>query len=600
MTKRRDGFRRYVPLSSSLLAALMAIFVLPSALNVPQSNPTQTLEFAPVPPEDDAPPPPDAGNVESLSLGTSSNLIGDAAGGDGAGAPLPDAPPPPGVGAVPVTKRCVGEPPRQTEDPMSPPCVAHFEGDNGGATYHGVDADEIRIVFIWDSRFCDQPGNEVSCCPESEYVDLDREPRSDDCFTIQILHALLRHFNERYQTYGRHVHGWIWFNEALVNDEARSPEQVRAAALANIHEIDPFAGLNYQRGFADAWTETIADADRVVISPLQAREAEFYRRYPGRVWSYSPSLDEQARTYAAQVCRQIVPFPVSFSGNPPHQGQPRMLGLLKAEDPNKPSHTTFAAIAKREIEACGGEFAEERSYPAAGRSDGFRNEQNNATHAPGNMAAFQQAGVTTVVWAQAYETTHSRAGAQIGYRPEWIIAGDNQGEGYNTGQLQDQSSFDGHAWVITTQPQDPPMEQRPCYLAAQEGDANVSTAYLRYNCAIHTYYRDLRLLFTGIQVAGPRLTPESMDRGFHAIPAYRSADPSIPACYFAPGDYTCIKDAAAWYWDADGNAADGSSGCWRASVGGQRHTAETWPQADVLTLATSSDPCSRFVGPLNS
>ena len=35
------------------VALLLAAFVLPSSLNVPQSNPSTTLEFAPVPPEDE-------------------------------------------------------------------------------------------------------------------------------------------------------------------------------------------------------------------------------------------------------------------------------------------------------------------------------------------------------------------------------------------------------------------------------------------------------------------------------------------------------------------------------------------------------------------
>jgi len=107
------------PVVSGMLAIVLALFVLPSALNVPQSNPTQTLEFAPIPPQDDQPPPPEPGNVETLSLGTSSTApAGDADGGAGPG--LPPPPVPDGVGARPVTKRCVGNPPRQTEDPMSP------------------------------------------------------------------------------------------------------------------------------------------------------------------------------------------------------------------------------------------------------------------------------------------------------------------------------------------------------------------------------------------------------------------------------------------------------------------------------------------------
>src|SRR5918992_4371665 len=74
--------RKYPPLVSILVALLLAIAVLPSALNLPQTNPTQTLEYAPVPPEDDDVPPP-AGNLSSLGLGTSSGVTEDALGGTG-------------------------------------------------------------------------------------------------------------------------------------------------------------------------------------------------------------------------------------------------------------------------------------------------------------------------------------------------------------------------------------------------------------------------------------------------------------------------------------------------------------------------------------
>src|SRR5438270_4484283 len=47
---------------------------------------------------------------------------------------------------VPLTRPCVGDPPRQIEDPQAPPCVNYWKGDNGGATSYGVTRDEIRIA----------------------------------------------------------------------------------------------------------------------------------------------------------------------------------------------------------------------------------------------------------------------------------------------------------------------------------------------------------------------------------------------------------------------------------------------------------------------
>src|SRR5205807_1613108 len=80
--------------------------------------------------------------------------------GGGRARPAPavaqDLPPPPPAAALPPaiktpsTKGCVGKPPRQTEDPLAPPCVASFSGDNFGATYQGVSKDEISVLFYFD------------------------------------------------------------------------------------------------------------------------------------------------------------------------------------------------------------------------------------------------------------------------------------------------------------------------------------------------------------------------------------------------------------------------------------------------------------------
>ena len=55
-----------------------------AALNLPQSNPTETLEYAPVPPDSNA-KPNENGNESALGLGSSSGIKGSGASGAGAG-----------------------------------------------------------------------------------------------------------------------------------------------------------------------------------------------------------------------------------------------------------------------------------------------------------------------------------------------------------------------------------------------------------------------------------------------------------------------------------------------------------------------------------
>src|SRR4051812_7384113 len=70
-----DWTSRYPPLLTMLVALMLALFVPPSGLPLPQPTPSQTLEYAPFPPSDDANPP--AGNVATLGLGSSSSVAGD-------------------------------------------------------------------------------------------------------------------------------------------------------------------------------------------------------------------------------------------------------------------------------------------------------------------------------------------------------------------------------------------------------------------------------------------------------------------------------------------------------------------------------------------
>lgn len=109
--------------------------------------------------------------------------------------------------------------------------------------------------------------------------------------------------------------------------------------------------------------------------------------------------------------------------------------------------------------------------------------------------------------------------------------------------------------------------------------------------AVYNLYDNLRMLFWGIQAAGPRLTVQNVDKGLHAIPPRGSPDPYKPAVYFAPGNYTFVKDATAIWWDPAGRAPGDGVGCWRLSQGGARRRAGEWPVGDGDLFDLASSPC---------
>ncbi|HEX9890347.1 MAG TPA: hypothetical protein VGA69_12760, partial [Nitriliruptorales bacterium] len=542
-------------------------------------------------------PPPDSGNVERLGLGSTPTVPGDALGGDGPGLSPPPPPVPDGAGERPVTKRCVGNPPRQTEDPLSPPCVAHFEGDNGGNTYPGVDDDLIRVLVYQSATCCDgvtSRGTEAR--PVGQCFDLTESESADEPFTVRSFRVLQRHFNARFQAYGRAVGFVVCFdNDDGLAGECPSDEARRAEARELYATYEPFAVMSYNDCTPLTFGIEMAKQGVLNFGVQGARPAAFFQEYAGLIWSYAPSMEQQAAMYATYVCEQVVGQPVAASGNGDN-GQPRVLGLLVSGDPGKVTSTEFAREAQRRIEACGGEFDAEGTYPVG--NNGY--STGNDVAAAENIARFQQAEVTTIIWPKGYEVKHSQAATRVDYFPEWILAGDLQHDGQTTTRVQDQRSFDGHAFVVTNLPLYRDGQATPCEQAVTEAAPDWPAQDRAYLCGSRPFfYTDTFQLFVGIQVAGPRLTPASLDQGMHAIPPGPSDDPSVPACFYAAGDYTCVKDAASGWWDAD--ADDDGLGCWRMIQDGRRYVAGQWPRGNITShIDTTADPCHTFGGGLTT
>jgi hypothetical protein len=588
---------RYPPLLSVLIALLLALVVLPSSLNLPQANPATTLELAPVPPTDDDPPTPPQGNFDSLSLAGSSGLTsGGALGGTGEGAGPQeddDAPPPPqtdpaGSGKTPRTKRCVGNPPRQTEDPLSPPCSASFEGDNFGATYQGVSGEEIRLLFYTDGSINDTRSSRSSeVSPSNKLVDLGAPPEDDEHFVARILRAYQTYFNDRFQLYGRTAHFYVYFGTANATVETRRADASEAFAL-----VKPFATVSYAQfgGGGDSYLESMAKRGVLNFGTFASRDEAFFNKYPKLIWGYLPSLQQQADQFGSYLCSKVVNQPVVDSGNPGQNGQPRKLGLLYTTDPGYEALRRFKDAIIQKVEACGGKFEQTRTYPRAGYT--IDNSQL-PDYAIANMQAMQQAGITTIIWPGGVETKQSQAADQIHYYPEWILAGDYQIELATNAITQAQPVWD-HAWVVTNVVKTGAIADEPCYQAYREADPEANPTDITTACE---YYTDLFQLFTGLQVAGPRLGPTSVDKGLHAIPAIESKDPTIPACYYLPGDYTCVKDAMTETWDPSGRETSWSTpGCYRMLEGGLRHTSGKWPAGNINAGFAGTEECNRYDG----
>jgi hypothetical protein len=589
--KRRRWTREYPPLLGVVIALFLVLAVLPSALSTPTTNPTETLEYAPIPPDDNGDPPP-AGNLSSLGLAGSGSI--DAPGidssdglGDGVG----------GVAGNPSSKRCIGRPPRQTEDRLSPPCVAYFSGDNFGATYQGVTRAEVRIVMYTDCGTVwagSSGGVEPDPCGRDYDLAAPTRPQDPDTPLLRQLRAFQRYFNERYQTYNRFVHFYVQFSNAE-NYKVMTPEDRKAEAAQGYARYKPFAVVTYNlyAGNEDVYIQAMARKGVLNFGAEQDRSEDFFRTFPKLIWGYPPTLEVKVRQYISYVCSKVVPHPASVSGNAGENGKPRILGLLWNANDDFPSFRKIAGLVRGGVQACGGRFATERTY-TQWQNASTGTDVQTATE---NMADFAAHKVTTIIWPGGFETLHSKSATQLNYAPEWIVLGDGGLDGTAANRNQDQTAW-AHAWVVSAVLLQPPVAESRCARAWKEADPQAPDSDVNYMCNSTPYYDSLRQLFTGIQVAGPRLSPDSIDKGFHAIPPVPSRDPTVPACFYEPGDYTCVKDAVAMWWDSDKTAPGATTaGCYRMAEAGRRYFTGHWPEGDITAQRnTETDPCNAFAG----
>jgi hypothetical protein len=552
--------RRYPALVLVGAAAFFAT-MLPSALRLPLSGPEQTAELAPVPGKGQAA----TGNLAEVGTGSSSGLGANLVDPTTTTTPPPARPGAPdaaGDGSIiadPVTKRCVGSPPRQTEDPLSPPCVASFSGDNGGATTKGVTADEIRVVIVF------------SCGAAAERIDYRDENAGDD---NPILAGFQRYFTERYQLWGRvaHFYGYTY----SCSGTGTIPEKERSAIIDIDERYDPFAIIPPGNGFSFALADEAAQRGILFLNNVSREAAQ--RRAPFLL-SYAPDLEDRAEIEAAFVCQKLVGRPARYSGMPTDRGTTRRFGLIY--DGGKGSEGTISVD---------GPAVDPKQFAAAlARRCGLKDIPTGTASQQGDHALvltrMRQDGVTTIIsYSKFLDWGIAADGAK--WYPEWVIPGTPASA--ESAQLQSGLVWN-NAFGITYSRRMGARPEQDWYQAFQEGCPGCTSTDNRA-----TQFDDLVLLFTGVQASGPKLTAANMDRGLHAIPERKSESPFVPAAYFTPGNYSWVKDASLVWWDPTGTAPGGSgNGCYRLVDEGRRSRAADWTVGDdgVKGSDGAQQPC---------
>ena len=136
----------------------------------------------------------------------------------------------------------------------------------------------------------------------------------------------------------------------------------------------------------------------------------------------------------------------------------------------------------------------------------------------------------------------TKAATTASYRPEWVLMGAAMADNDVLSGLYDQSQW-ARAFGLTVTGKPVPLKQSPAYAAFKSVRPDEEPMPI-----VDGAFYQLYLLAIGIQMAGPRLTPESFERGMLAYPEHTGP---AGTWRFGPGKFDPHTSASIIWWDTE-------------------------------------------------
>ncbi len=549
-----------VPGSLFAVLAVAVLVLVATALNPAQPPPPAVAEYAPAAVKAITEAPPE----QSAQDGTATGGEGAAAAG-GAKAPggKPSVPPSPSAGPtlpgkvidVARVSRCVGDPPRQTEDPQSPPCNPYFEGDNGGATSVGVTANEVRIAM-----------------PNASGPDIAQ---------------LERYFNKRFQFYGRQLKivrdvGCFGGSPASAKSAAQGVAALKVFGAVGFCDV---GGVEYYFYDELARNKVVSVSNRVTVQ--YEKDLAAFHPYE---WTYLPTFDKGSRHLAELLC-SMKGKTASHAGAP-YVTMPRSFGLISNKFNDAPS-PDLAAVNSA-FAACGIDPVRAQiTYERQGGTGGQGASPQTAQETAAAVLKMKDAGVTTLMvlthsltTRQIYATLESQS-----YQPE-IGVSTNFYNDEDLGIAEQPKSQAIHTFGISTWNKFVHVQDEPWYAALKEIDPSY-----QFNAPPFGYYgarfdyHAMLMMAAGIQLAGPNLTAQTFAKGLQSAAWPNPPTEKWPGkVTVSPGTHSYMEDATAIWFDQANTSEYSGSGAFCYVQNGTRRKLGAWPADDGLFQR----PCRRY------
>ncbi len=422
----------------------------------------------------------------------------------------------------------------------APPCVATFEGDNGGATSHGVTEDTITIVV--------GSGNAA----ENRAIQaLAGNATPNDKEWAETIRKYAELFNTQFETYGRKVvvKTYEMRSDYILADMGRDTASAQADART-AKDMGAFADLTALTNTSSAPYGDELSRLGIVNWSYPLRAAPYYEANAPYAYNFLLDGSKWAKWAADLVCMRMEGLPAVYGGADV-RAKTREFGLVEL---NLPSWKETTALTRRLLREQCGVTPVSVSY----NFDLGTFFQYGASM----MSQMRQQGVTTILCPcdPLGPIFMTQAASQSGYFPEWIFH--HQGivaQNYDAKQM---------AHALSTSPALPELgrtEALRAYHLAYPGETPPSRAYFAW------IYGILLQFFSAVQMAGPNLTPATFHEAMASLPTSQEGGDYGPWWGVADGPYG--GQATPWtasqvtWWDAGAIAPDGSKGYWAPCAG---------------------------------
>ncbi len=386
---------------------------------------------------------------------------------------------------------------------------------------------------------------------------------------------IARFINNTFQLYGRSLQLVdIPTNPATPPCSGSAQNSLAARALAQ----HPFASTQLTLACDNKTYREKLTRGRVISVSDQAAgllTTEMATRQPFE-WSYSPPIDQIERHFAEFACKSLRGN--AQYGGPDVASKPRHFVIMRR--PETPAIPVRSVVDQ--VDSCFGQQTEVIDYAP----DFTACVANTDTQSQQLMLRLRRDGVTTIIDVGADLFCMQRAARSLSYEPEWAVLPTDANDYYEggVGNSADMSSQLAHMYGLAPANKWLAIPDEPVYRVITTVDPSAPRSQDGLNQE-RQLYRQLLLLASGIQMAGPMLTPATFEEalesttfpnpGAGASPAYQAT------VDFRGGDHTMVRDAGVWWWStttkSPSNPIDGGTGGFCYAERGRRFSLGNWP-----------------------